>query len=217
MKKTTIKIVSVALVLVLMLITSTSCGVYFGWNPPFPEGYTGGIGIDPGSPVEPYLFETYDELKVAVDKLKSNGSTFSNTSIITCEEYFDVKYLLIINSDKTKKIKYGDDPFDRCVKDVQISSFVFFENVSISELSYSHVLLYNNYRFTLSSNDKLLIEECKFNLDNVKYNPVYLDGISYFIRYNGVTVCQMFNNHEDAEELSDEEIKTIINSIEFLE
>ena len=212
------KLIAMILASVLMLIALTSCGIYLGWNPPFPEGYTGGIGIDPGSPVEPYLFDTYDELVDAVEKLKSKGSTFNKTSIITCEEYFDIKYLLIINSDKTNKIKYGDDPFDRCVKDVDISSFVFFEDVSISELSYSHFLMYNNYHFTLSENDKQLIEEFKLNLENVKLNnPVHLDGIGYYIRYNGVLICKMFNSHKDAEELSNEEIKTIINSIELLD
>lgn len=113
----------------------------------FPEGFTGGFGIDDGSGRACYWVEAYEECQAAIELLKSHGSTFSKTAIFTYEgDLFDTKYCLSINIRQADKIKYGENPFDRYAGKVTISSYAFYEGVTIDELNYSYVENYSCYK-----------------------------------------------------------------------
>ena len=108
----------------------------------YPTGYTGGFGIQEGLPTEYWWVETYEECLAAIELLKSHESTFKGSVFFKYDgELFDTKYCIAIpvaNKD-TQRINFGDDPFDRYAQDVRITSYAFFEDVSIDELNYSYV------------------------------------------------------------------------------
>ena len=229
MKKTSIntRIISLILTLFILCLLLCSCKIYilkFGWQPPFPEGYTGGgiIDMSPDSGIEIHLLETYDELMSAVDKLKSRGSTFYERGIINYDEKdFDVKYVVILNAFKSDKIiKYGDDPFDRCVQDVDIINLIFFEDVTVEELSYSYVSRYDYYRL-YRFDDYDSIVNAKNNFDLVENR---LDSNYYTITYDlyinhipfGGFECIKGTYKDKCTELTEKHFKTIIDSIEFI-
>lgn len=154
--KTTLRI-SVAMLLLVSILLLSSCGFY--WRYPdlshrgFPEGYTGGWGADYyGQDYEYFWVETYDELTLAVEKLKSHGSTFAKSVILDYEgDLVDVKYCFSFGGRNRDYIRYGEDPFDRYASDVAIFSVAFTEDISIDELMLSHVDSYENYRLYVNS------------------------------------------------------------------
>ena len=151
------KITSILLCIVMLATTVllSSCSNLFArgeYN--FPEGYTGGIRREPHLMKEGiyYWVETYDELVAAMELLKSHGSTFRTSVIFTYEgDLFDTKYYIYFNREKSDKIKYGDNPFDRWAEDVVVASFAFYDDVSIDELVYSSVHQYQCYFLTYGS------------------------------------------------------------------
>ncbi len=141
MKKIIVKTISAALVFVLTLAALSSCGWYPFGDPRsiFPEGYTGGWGIEYGSGEEIYWVETYEEAVAAMDQLKSHGSTFYKTAIFSYEgELFDTKYCFMFQG-KKDNVKFGDNPYDRWAENVIVQSVGFFEDVTIDELVYSDI------------------------------------------------------------------------------
>ena len=122
----------------------------------FPEGYTGGWKTNPESYTEYYWVETYEECQAAIELLKSHGSTFYPTVIFTCEDdSFDVKYCFEMNRTKSESIHYGENPFNRRVYDVYITSVGFYDEVTIDELVYSSMQNYNALGFNSINRDLL--------------------------------------------------------------
>ena len=221
MKQNLKRLIAIVLIIVMLSVLS-SCKIHiieFGWTPPFPNGYTGGTGfIQPESGIEVYLFETYDELMSAINSLKSHGSTFYERSILNCEEdEFDVKYMLVLNAFQSDKIiKYGDDPFDRCAKDVSITNVIFFEDVTVEELSYSHTMLYDCYVLHKFYNKDSILN-AKSNPDMIE-SELYSDELSVYYRLSidGQTIGEFENNQKNYTELTKEHFEKIIESIEFI-
>ena len=109
----------------------------------FPEGYTGGLGIDDGSGRACYWVETYEECMAAIELLKSHGSTFRENVLFSYEgDLFDTKYCISIDERSSKKIKYGENPFDRRAKNVIVYAYAFYEDVTIEQINYSYVREY---------------------------------------------------------------------------
>lgn len=178
MKKIIIKIISVILVLMTLIFAFSGCN-FFDLLPDllpygkgvhiFPEGYSGGWGLQPGAPLEYWWVETYEELIAAIELLESHGSTFRTERVFTCdEELFDVKYYFVITGDGRhgEKIKFGDDPFDRWAYGVEIGTCVFFDDVTIDELVYSLVKYYEAYQVSLGSEYQLIYDE-SFDVDDL--------------------------------------------------
>ena len=174
MKKLLIKSVSLILILFMSAFMMFSCSGKFKEfgdniaymlghiggkrsNFGFPEGWTGGFDNNSyGLVVENWWVESFDELLVAINKLKSHGSTFATEQIYLNAyegDLFDVKYCIRIKPqfNRTEKIKFGDDPFDRYAGEVEIYQWFFFDNVTIDEINYG---LARNYRgFEISITD----------------------------------------------------------------
>ena len=138
MKKIIIKTISAVLVLVLSILTLSSCG-FLLVGKKYPEGYTGGLGVTYASQIEYCWVETYAEVLEAIDELESYGSTFRNSAFFSYEgELFDTKYCFIF-AGKKHSIKKDKKFSERWAEDIEIRSYGFFEDVSIPELEYSHI------------------------------------------------------------------------------
>ena len=172
MKIQFIKIISIVLMLVIAAFTFTGCelGVYGGKAIHiFPEGYTAGLHLYDGSALEYWWVETYKECLDAIELLKSHGSTFVDEPVFACDEdMFDVKYCFKIIGDNRhgERIKFGDNPFDRWAYDVEIYTYVFFDNVTIDELVYSYVGRYEAYEVSCYSEYQIMLDE-SFDKDNL--------------------------------------------------
>lgn len=180
------KITSILLCIVMLATTVllSSCSNLFArgeYN--FPEGYTGGIRREPHLMKAGiyYWVETYDELVAAMELLKSHGSTFRTSVIFTYEgDLFDTKYYIYFNREKSDKIKYGDNPFDRWAEDVVVASFAFYDDVSIDELVYSSVQQYQCY--TISINQYRFPQWYETNADkDMDSNDLYIEQNEYGI------------------------------------
>ena len=157
----------------------------------------------------------------AINILKSHGSTFDEGVIVNCEEdEFDVKYVLVLNAHKSDKIiRYGDDPFNRCVKDAYVTNLIFFEEVTVEELAYSHILAYDCYRlFRFYDYDSII--EAKNTPDNIEYRFLSKDyGISYDLIIDGKAFggfSSFKTEHDDYTELTEVHFKKVLDSIEFI-
>ena len=161
MKKSIIKIISFILTLVISASVLCGCeifdaqpdepesGNYPKWDF-YPEGYTAGfpkyVNLSNDCQLEFWWVETYEECLVAIELLKSHGSTFEKNAIFTHDsELFDTKYCfkIALVGTGTERIKFGDDPFDRRAMDVEVSSYAFFESVTIDEINHGDVSDYN--------------------------------------------------------------------------
>ena len=150
------KIISFCLLTVIVCTTLilSSCNIGVGdmghkTHDLFPEGYTGGFRHQPGPNIEYWWVETYEECLEAIELLKSHGSTFSDDLHFVYEsELVDCKYCFVITGvgGKSEEIKWGDNPFDRCAKDVRIDSYAFFGEVTIDEINHSLVSNFNAYK-----------------------------------------------------------------------
>lgn len=155
MKKLIIKSVSLMLILILSALMLFSCDwfdlVYRGDpNGIYPDGYTGGFGIEGQSGEEIWWVETYEECLAAIEQLKAHGSTFYYDSLFVYEgDAFDVKYCFTF-SGKDDRIKFGDNPFDRYAKHIDIDTYAFFDDVTIDEINYSYLINYEVYWFRTS-------------------------------------------------------------------
>ena len=150
MKNKTIKSISIILIVILMSFYLFSCdlGIYYPESG-LPDGFTGGFGIQPGSGVEYYWVETYEECIEAIELLKLNGSTFLDDAILTYEgNNIDIKYCFKFHGDQ-EKITYGENPYNRKAT-VSISVYVFFEEVSIENINYSLIRDYDAYSIEIS-------------------------------------------------------------------
>lgn len=148
-----------AILILASIFLLSSCdlyGQYFIKNGPhpkdtyFPEGYTGGFGISHGDTNAAYYWvETYEECVEAIELLKSHGSTIKMTALFSYEgELFDTKYCFDIGRKHSDPIEYGENPFDRWAEEVYITSYAFYDDVTIDELIYSYCSRYNVYIFS---------------------------------------------------------------------
>ena len=215
MKRVTLKTISVILVLVLSTLIFTSCGIIIS-SQKRPEGYTGGLGITYGSPVEYYWVETYDEVLEAIEELKSYGSTFQNSSFFSYEgELFDTKYCFIF-AGKKHSTKKGKKLSERWAEDVEIRSYGFFEDVSIPELEYSHIEDYDVLE--LRSTLYFYREEEPVDIDSLTYNVRDLnDYFSISVYQGNVNLFDVIRRKEfEYKKISDECFNAVFNSMVFI-
>ena len=210
MKKTVILLVSITLSLALLL---SSCGrLIFGEERIFPDGYTGGFGIGYGSKIEYYWVETYEEAMAAIELLKSHGSTFEESAIFSYEgELFDTKYCFQINGHKADYVKFGDNPYDRRAEGVRVSSWGFFEDVTIDEIVYGYI---NNYdACSFIATDYLLenYSEINFTIDKLTYQQQDSSG-AYYVYYNDKWIFGIGTS----EKISEDCVRVILDSVKFV-
>ncbi|MBQ8303310.1 MAG: hypothetical protein IJX97_07220 [Clostridia bacterium] len=233
MKRVVIKTISMVLALVIVVFSAVSCDI--GWgadNHIFPDGYTCGFGLQPGSPLEYWWVETYEECLDAIELLKSHGSTFSDDIVLAYDEnLFDVKYCFVLIGDGRhgERIKYGDNPFDRWAYDIRIDTYAFFDDVTIDELVYSYTGRYETYRIGCSVAYKKAINNIskdKLEIGNwEKMSDGKVTDCCLYIRLdNEVLICIQTEFFVQTEEeitgkfkMTDECINYIINSAKIIE
>ena len=204
------KSILIILLSILMIAALTSCSL-IGSSYAFPDGYTGGVGLESELAKEPYILETYDEVASVLKQLEDNNSTFGQSGIVAKEiDGVDVKYSITFLRQRGDNVRYGDDPYSRNVKNVKVVCYVFFGDVEAEEISYSYFTEYNCYMLSLDSND---------------YDGINLESaeITYERRETGYSiVCDgeyKFTLHslgDQTGELTQEQIESIIRSIVFI-
>ena len=218
MKKQISKIISVALVCVIMLALTSCGGINIG------KMYTG--GFEGGQRIEYnyYWVETYEECMEGIERLKSHGSTFTDSSVIVSYEgpMFDMKYCIKIyrrNADKEAGIFVNR--YDRQVKDVEVLSFAFFDDVKIDDLLYSYTYKYKVYQIILGAD---YAAKCDLNYTGITADMlectenVYNGGydMRYEYRVNGeddnIFIIQPSSYKHDKP--SSEMLQNIIDSID---
>lgn len=122
----------------------------------FPDGWIGGFGqININFDVEYWWLDSFDELSVAIEKLKDNGSVFSEESVLVDYdgELFDVKYCIVICPylSDSEWIKFGEDPFDRYADGVEIRTVGFLDNVTVEQINYSHLSSFRAFKFEIEA------------------------------------------------------------------
>ena len=160
------KIIALVLVVILTTLTLSSCETIsnafdlggLDTRSGIPVWYTGGFeGIHNGMGAEYYWVETYEEMQEALSLLKSHGSTIQDSVIFTHDgEMFDTKYCFTVMTYGSKRIKWGENPFDRKCSRVTIRSIAFLEDVTIDWITTHYVkscYAYSIYgNFDLKSN-----------------------------------------------------------------
>ena len=215
------KKVIVVLVLLVVLISAAFI-LQSEWSKrhyALPEGYTGGFdySYNYGAPeMEYYWVESYEELLDAIEKLESHGSKIDKSLIFSYEgELFDTKYCFTFNRDKSDKIVFGEDPFDRYGEGVYISAWAFFEDVKINDLIYSNVKNYDccvltenqsDLESALSKDPDVLSKDLKWEIRNNHYYVGYEDYTFYQIEY--------INSAEKS--ISKEAFDAIFNSVKLI-
>lgn len=201
----------------------------------YPEGYTGGLmlhSLYEGPVVEYKWVETYEELCGGIELLKSHGSTFNQQNgdfipAIECDNLaFDIKYVFVITGEEQCR-KYGEEGnfFDRKLEDVSILTYIFFDDVTIDELEFSHIGNYDSYYLSVANNlsnkdfdtDSLRYEYCFANLSNSLDNPEY--EAAYYLYSDDITVMQITSKNFDITEekkISEENMLLIIDSVCYL-
>ena len=182
-----------------------------------PDWYIGGYnGIRSQMSLEYYWVETYDEVLDAMERLKSHGSTFADSGFAAYDgDLVDVKYCFTMKRDKSDKIKYGDDPFDRKSLDVTIRSVVFLEEVTIDELVRGYVASYDTYEilcpdwaeFKDADISELDQEWIYGEEGRAEYYRVWSDNRNHVINIGSES------RNTNIELLSDEVIEALLDSI----
>jgi hypothetical protein len=112
-----------------------------------PKGYTGGLRsvVHSDSYREVHWLETFEEAMNAIEHLEAAGNKIPLDAISNYEnETVDAKYCFILNTYGTKRLKKGEEWYDRkLVNPMNISYFGFLDKVTIDELEYSY---YDSYK-----------------------------------------------------------------------
>ena len=195
-------------------------GVHPKWNF-YPEGYTAGFPRminKPAPRLEFWWVETYEEALVAIELLRSHGSTFANSAVFTHDgELFDTKYCfkICLEQKDTEEIKFGDNPFDRCAKNVEITSYAFFDDVTIDEINRSDVLDYEVY--VINPSLQRLNEPPVMDEDNVTYYRN--EGSGQLLIYDNqkrlIFMVNSFGYYENPEKAK-EYIKAVFDTLVFI-
>ena len=244
MKKEIIKAWSAVLVIVMLALSLTACNFDSGvtgnfdsvvngnhqTHDLFPEGYTGGFYHQPGANIEYWWVETYEECIEAIERLKANGSTFVDDTVLTYDgELFDCKYCFMITGvgSGTEEIKWGDDPFDRRATKVYVTCYAFFDDVTLDELNHSYVSRYEAYMVNSEANHILFSDEITFENATISewikkghehsYNKGYYKMYKkiYYGDESIISIVSEFYIKEGAEHelgMTDECIKALIES-----
>ena len=183
-----------------------------------PDGYTGGVEYDDHyhSLYEIKWVETYEEMMDAVTLLRSHGSTIYDATVFSCEEdSLDFKFCFVFPRDKAPALQEGENYFDRCIDGVNITQFIFLEDVTIEELEYS---TWDSYKAMC-----VVVEETPDDpqgVENIEFNPWIAETAQngyghYEIRYNDKIQFVLDMGYEECA-LTEEQINALKNSIEIL-
>ena len=186
------KIIALVMVLSISVLSMVSCDVIgkikdriFGDSTEY-SLYEGSLKHE-----ECYWFDSYDELRRAVDKLEANGSNVHLSLVPNFQdEEYSVKYSLRLSKNRLKRAKNDLDPFDRKATEVHINWFVFHGEVTTEQIKAADKpfdclqLYYNDMHDGIIDTSKLGIDYgiAEYGLDWIDDLPI--PG-GYALRYNG--------------------------------
>ncbi len=142
-----IKTVVCLLLLLSVVLSMASCGIFGIGKQNDGKRYTGGFSIESHFYIhrEIHWLETFDEAMTAIEHLRAAGNDLPNIYIAGYEnETVDAKYLILVNDYRTPKQKEGEEWYDRKFNKVEkIEYYGFLDKVSIEEIEHSY---FKNYK-----------------------------------------------------------------------
>lgn len=212
MKKQIIKIISMALVLVIISLAITSCSWFK--NRHCNNGFSRG---GPMNRTEYYWVETYEEALQAISEFESYGSTIMESVIYEYNgDLFDTKYCFELSGSKDS-VKWGKKPSERWVEKVYVRAYAFFEDVSIEEFEYSYVSSYD-VAYLSPTNYFLAYHKEGDNIDkdSLTFSWFYNNSMAS-IKQEDVTLFNL-DRSKGTEPVTntDECVEVIINSLVFV-
>ena len=111
-----IKTVVCLLLLLSVVLSMASCGIFGIGKQNDGKRYTGGFSIESHFYIhrEIHWLETFDEAMTAIEHLRAAGNDLPNIYIAGYEnETVDAKYLIMVNDYRTPKQKEGEEWYDR--------------------------------------------------------------------------------------------------------
>ena len=218
------KIIAILLLISIVVVSLSSCNKdepFSGEADLLPKGYTGGIWGSREGGSQIYWVESYNKAIENVRILTKHNSTFVDTATITYEgDLFDVKYGFDMKKDKTEfPIKLGEEsPYERQVYDVEIITYLFFEDVTIEEFVYHDRIFYEIFEFGATTKFQIKLADGEIPIENLtcewdeqkKTYFIYIGEIeAFYLRACGGTSM-------DVKVVSDEVIQEIISSIVYV-
>ena len=218
------KIITILLLISIVVVSLYSCNKdepFSGEGDLLPKGYCGGISNSRRWGSQIYWVESYDEVVKNVGTLTEHNSTFVDSATITYEgDLFDVKYGFDMKKDKTEfPIKLGEEsPYERQVYDVEIITYLFFEDVTIEEFVYHDRIFYEIFEFGATTKFQIKLADGEIPIENLtcewdeqkKTYFIYIGEIeAFYLRACGGTSM-------DVKVVSDEVIQEIISSIVYV-
>ena len=142
----------ISLILLLsVLVTLTSCEILGLGDNSGGKQYTGGLRYESHfyNNREIHWLETFEEAMTAIEHLRAAGNDIPNVYIADYEnETVDAKYLFVVNTYKAKRLKDGEEWYDRKLHEVErIEYYGFLESVTIEELEYSYISIHKYVTF----------------------------------------------------------------------
>ena len=214
------KIIAILLLISIIVVSLSSCNKgepFSGEADLLPKGYTGGIWGSREGGSQIYWVESYNKAIENVRILTKHNSTFVDSATITYEgDLFDVKYGFDMKKDKTEfPIKLGEEsPYERQVYDVEIITYLFFEDVMIETFSYNYLCVFKTFEFGVTSEFQNMLNDGEVPIEDVTYKwnnetktySIYISNIeAFYLRAAGVM-----------ERVTDEVMQEIIGSIVYV-
>ena len=173
----------ISLILLLsVLVTLTSCEILGLGDNSGSKQYTGGLRYESHfyNNREIHWLETFEEAMTAIEHLRAAGNDIPNVYIADYEnETVDAKYLFVVNTYKSKRLKDGEEWYDRKLHEVErIEYYGFLESVTIEQIEYSNVEFYKGIKLIAKKKDdqeiaRLISYECKEETYDYLPNSVY--------------------------------------------
>ena len=159
-----IKNVITSLMLCIAIALSfSSCNTLFN-SKSRPDGYTGGFKQEGYKQAahfygtnEIHWLETFEEAMEAIRHLKAAGNEIPYGVISSYEnESVDAKYCFILKTYNSKRLKRGQEWYDReRLGNVEIRYYGFLDKVTIEELEYSYIGAYRAIGMRSKANAKI--------------------------------------------------------------
>ncbi|MBR2972319.1 MAG: hypothetical protein IKC61_05275 [Clostridia bacterium] len=165
MKKSLKLVISLVLCLAVVL-SFVSCDSIIYYSKPRPKGYTGGFAREPHwySGREIYWVETYEEAMTAIEHLEAAGNKIPYGVISSYEnEIVDAKYCFVLDIHGAKKLKKGQEWYDRKeVRGLKIFYIGFLDKITIEELEFSYYISCKSIAFGRKNKNSDLAESITY-------------------------------------------------------
>ena len=192
MKKMT-KIVISLLLLVSIAFSFASCELLHKRNNESGRKYTGGFHIEDDfyDNIEIHWVETFEEAMMAIEHLEATGITFLKTAISSYEnETVDAKYCFVLDTYKSKRLKKGQEWYDReGLRGASVCYYGFLDKVTIEKIEYSWCSSYRHFTVAIRSDEKRSADNLVHKCSEIEDHKVFFEENSLFALHEDRVNC----------------------------